>query len=93
VRALIAVEPPAQLSQSFFEDDKALKTALNELGSELERATIAGDDPARQEGLRRLVRQQRDRARLYRLHRNPDDCLSLDGIAPDFALEKTAQQI
>jgi hypothetical protein len=45
VRALIAVEPPAQLSQSFFEDDKALKTALNELGIELERATIAGDDP------------------------------------------------
>ncbi|MBI4723511.1 MAG: hypothetical protein HY765_00300 [Rhodomicrobium sp.] len=45
VRALIAVEPPAQLSGSFFEDDKTLKSALRELGVELERATIAGDDP------------------------------------------------
>jgi nucleoside 2-deoxyribosyltransferase len=43
VKALIAVEPPAQLSQSFFEDDRTLKAALKELGIELERATIAGD--------------------------------------------------
>ncbi len=45
VKALVAVEPPAQLSRSFFEDDKALKAALRDLGVELERATIAGDDP------------------------------------------------
>ncbi len=45
VKALVAVEPPAQLSRSFFEDDKALKEALKEMGVELERATIAGDDP------------------------------------------------
>ncbi|MGO9483555.1 MAG: hypothetical protein ACLPX9_03075 [Rhodomicrobium sp.] len=45
VKALIAVEPPAQLSQSFFEDDRALKAALAGLGVELERATIAGDRP------------------------------------------------
>jgi len=45
VNALIAVEPPAQLSRSFFEDDRTLKAALKELGVELERATIAGDDP------------------------------------------------
>jgi hypothetical protein len=45
VKALVAVEPPAQLSQSFFEDDKTLKAALKDLGLELERATIAGDDP------------------------------------------------
>jgi hypothetical protein len=43
VKALIAVEPPTQLSQSFFEDDRTLKAALKELGIELERATIAGD--------------------------------------------------
>ena len=45
VKALIAVEPPAQLSQNFFEDDRTLKAALRELGIELERATIAGDQP------------------------------------------------
>jgi hypothetical protein len=45
VKALIAVEPPARLGKSFFEDDKALKDALKEHGVELERATIAGDDP------------------------------------------------
>jgi nucleoside 2-deoxyribosyltransferase len=45
VTALIAVEPPAQLSQNFFEDDRALKAALRELGVDLERATIAGDHP------------------------------------------------
>ena len=45
VTALIAVEPPAQLSQNFFEDDRTLKAALRELGVELERATIAGDHP------------------------------------------------
>ncbi len=45
VKALIAVEPPAQLSQSFFEDDRALKAALKEWGVELERATIAASDP------------------------------------------------
>jgi len=44
VKALIAVEPPAQLGRSFFEDDATLKAALNELGVELERGTIAGDD-------------------------------------------------
>ncbi len=41
VSALIAVEPPAQLAKSFFEDDATLKAALKELGVELERATIA----------------------------------------------------
>jgi hypothetical protein len=45
IKALIAVEPPAQLSESFFEDDRTLKAALKELGVELERATISGDDP------------------------------------------------
>jgi len=45
VTALIAVEPPAQLSQNFFEDDKTLKAALRELGVDLERGAIAGDHP------------------------------------------------
>jgi nucleoside 2-deoxyribosyltransferase len=45
VKALIAVEPPAKLAKSFFEDDKALKAELKGLGIELERATIVGDDP------------------------------------------------
>lgn len=45
IKALVAVEPPAQLSQSFFEDDAALKAALAELGVELTRATIAAGDP------------------------------------------------
>ncbi|MGO9173430.1 MAG: hypothetical protein ACLP7P_15915 [Rhodomicrobium sp.] len=45
VNALIAVEPPARLSRSFFEDDRTLKAALKELGVELERATIAAGDP------------------------------------------------
>ncbi len=45
VKALIAVEPPAKLARSFFEDDRALKAELKGLGVELERATIAGDDP------------------------------------------------
>ncbi len=45
VKALIAVEPPAQLKNNFFEDDKTLKATLKALGVELERATIAGDDP------------------------------------------------
>lgn len=44
VNALIAVEPPGRLSRSFFDDDRTLKAALKEMGVELERATIAGDD-------------------------------------------------
>jgi nucleoside 2-deoxyribosyltransferase len=45
VKSLIAVEPPAQLSRNFFEDDRTLKAALKEMGVELERGAIAGDDP------------------------------------------------
>jgi len=45
VRALIAVEPPGRLARNFFEDDRTLKDALKALGVDLERATIAGDDP------------------------------------------------
>ncbi len=45
VNALIAVEPPAQLTRSYIEDDRQLKAALKELGVELVRAAIVGDDP------------------------------------------------
>jgi nucleoside 2-deoxyribosyltransferase len=44
VKALIAVEPPANLGRSFFEDDKTLKETLEALGVKLERATIAWND-------------------------------------------------
>jgi nucleoside 2-deoxyribosyltransferase len=45
VNALIAVEPPAQLCRSYSEDDRQLKAALKEMGIELVRAAIVGDDP------------------------------------------------
>lgn len=44
IKALIAIEPPAKLSRSFFEDDKTLKETLGKLGVTLERATIAWND-------------------------------------------------
>ena len=93
VTALIAVEPPAQLSQNFFEDDRTLKAALRELGVELERATIAGDHPL----------DKRDYGGWFDasgIARGSTvcieisyDCIPAYGIAQDFAAQKAAEQV